>query len=102
VAGPRGAQYTLHAMRCIHAFVHGRVQGVAFRAHTAREADALGLRGFVRNCRDGTVEVIAQGDPAAVEALIAFLQRGPRLASVERVELADCAPPESFAGFAIR
>jgi acylphosphatase len=47
----------------VHCVVYGRVQGVAFRANTCHQARRLGLRGWVRNCSDGTVELIAQGEP---------------------------------------
>lgn len=66
--------------------VTGRVQGVGFRWATARQAEALGLRGGVRNCRDGSVEVAAEGPPVALERLGRWLRDGPRGARVERVE----------------
>lgn len=66
--------------------VSGRVQGVGFRAATRREAVRLGLVGHAVNCADGSVEVVAQGAPSAVEALAAWLQHGPPHARVERVE----------------
>ncbi|HTV97897.1 MAG TPA: acylphosphatase [Steroidobacteraceae bacterium] len=66
--------------------ITGKVQGVYFR-HSARiEAQRLGLRGYARNLCDGSVEVAAQGAPAAVEQLHAWLHRGPRSARVEAVE----------------
>ncbi|WDS35892.1 acylphosphatase [Pseudoxanthomonas sp.] len=66
--------------------VSGRVQGVCFRASTQWQARALGLRGVARNLDDGRVEVIAQGDGVAIEALAQWLQHGPPMAQVERVE----------------
>lgn len=71
----------------MHATVRGRVQGVGFRDATARTARALGLEGWVRNRADGSVEVLAQGDPAALDRLEAFLRTGPRLAAVTDVHL---------------
>ncbi len=70
----------------VRLFISGRVQGVGFRLWTEREARRLGLRGWVRNRRDGTVEALLIGDAAAVEAMIAAAQRGPAMARVDRVE----------------
>jgi len=68
-----------------HYRVSGKVQGVYFR-HSARlEAKRLSLRGSVRNLPDGSVEVLAQGTPAAIEALRLWLHRGPALARVDKV-----------------
>jgi acylphosphatase len=65
--------------------ISGRVQGVGFRAWTRREARRRGLRGWVRNLRDGRVEALIIGDPAAVETLIAACHRGPATARVSEV-----------------
>jgi acylphosphatase len=69
--------------------VQGEVQGVGFRWFVLREAERLGLRGFVRNLRDGSVEVIAAGTPEALWALERALGEGPRLARVAGVEKSD-------------
>jgi len=72
---------------------------VFFRQSTREEARRLGLAGWVRNLPDGSVEVLACGEPDAVEALIRFLHSGPPLAEVHGVRIrdeADCAPPPSF------
>jgi acylphosphatase len=69
----------------LHLIVHGRVQGVAFRLNTEREARALGLAGWVRNLPDGSVEVWASGERVALDALRDWCNHGPRLAVVERV-----------------
>lgn len=67
--------------------VSGRVQGVSFRAATADAAQRIGgLRGWVRNRADGSVEVLAEGERAALEALAAYCRRGPRLARVDAVQ----------------
>ena len=81
--------------------VQGRVQGVNFRAVTQRRAQELGVTGWVANQADGTVAVHAEGDPDALDALVAWLHEGPAGASVERVDQAD-AQPEGIAGFAVR
>ena len=69
--------------------IRGRVQGVFFRAWTADKARSLGLRGWVRNRRDGSVELAAYGDAAAVESLIAECRTGPPAARVERVQVEE-------------
>ena len=81
--------------------VHGWVQGVFFRDSTRREAARRGVAGWARNCADGTVEAVFEGDPAAVEALVAFTRKGPGHARVERVEVAE-EDPEGLRGFQIR
>jgi acylphosphatase len=81
--------------------VHGSVQGVFFRDTTRRKADSRGVRGWVRNCSDGSVEALFEGEPEAVEAMVAFAREGPRGADVERVDVDDAAP-EGADGFQIR
>ncbi|MEH3106599.1 MAG: acylphosphatase [Sphingomonas fennica] len=68
--------------------VTGRVQGVFFRDWTVGEAQRLGLDGWVRNRRDGSVEIVAAGHAAAVEALAALCRQGPPAARVEDVAVA--------------
>ena len=76
-----------------HYIIHGRVQGVFFRDSTRRKARELGVRGWVRNRPDGTVEVMAAGAEAALDALEQWFRDGgppaARVAQVEREELAD-------------
>ena len=62
--------------------VSGKVQGVFFRASTARMAEQFGLRGYARNLPDGRVEVLALGDPASLVMLAGWLRQGPTLARV--------------------
>jgi acylphosphatase len=76
------------ARRC---YVSGRVQGVFYRASTRERAQQLGCRGYARNLADGRVEVLAVGEPAAVDALVAWLWRGPPAAHVQDVQCADVA-----------
>ncbi len=75
----------------LHVRVEGRVQGVGFRDTCVHQARKLGLVGWVRNRRDGTVEVMARGSAHALADLEAWLHRGPPLARVDRVTLIDSA-----------
>jgi len=70
-----------------HILVFGRVQGVFFRDHTQKWASSLNLTGWVRNLRDGQVEVLAEGDKRKIEELINRLKQGPPLAQVEKVDI---------------
>lgn len=70
--------------------VSGKVQGVFFRASTREQARKLGLSGHAINLDDGRVEVVAQGNAQAIEALAAWLRQGPRMARVDKVERSDC------------
>jgi acylphosphatase len=75
----------------MHLSITGRVQGVGFRAFVTAEARARGLRGWVRNRRDGSVEALAIGEPDAVTALIERCRRGPPAARVNSVESTPAA-----------
>lgn len=72
-----------------HLIVHGRVQGVWYRGWAVDTARALGLAGWVRNRRDGTVEAAVQGDGEAVERFIALAMEGSAAASVERIDVSE-------------
>ena len=80
--------------------VAGRVQGVFFRASCAREARSLALSGWVRNVSDGSVEVVVEGQDAAVEAMTAWCRHGPPHARVDAVDAVSEAP-EGVSGFVI-
>ncbi len=78
--------------------ISGRVHGVGFRDWMVARAEALGLSGWVRNRRDGTVEALVDGDTAAVEELMRACRRGPPLAEVTAIE-EDLAEPPAEPGF---
>ncbi len=82
--------------------VHGRVQGVFYRATTAREAAALGLVGWVRNQPDGSVLLEAQGERRAVEALLEWCRHGPPGAFVSRIETDWLTDVSGETGFRVR
>ena len=71
----------------IHARISGRVQGVGFRYFVQREANRLGLMGWVRNLRSGDVEMVARGPTDDVDAMVAHVRRGPQLAWVQRADI---------------
>lgn len=71
---------------CRHYHVFGRVQGVWFRGSTRDQAQRLGLTGWVRNCADGSVEIVACGAPEALDEFKSWLFEGPSAARVEKVE----------------
>jgi acylphosphatase len=86
----------------VHLVVSGRVQGVFFRQSTADTARRLGLRGWVRNLPDGRVEAEAEGERAALEALVDWCRRGPPAARVDALEAGWGEPRGGLDPFAIR
>lgn len=83
------------------AIVRGRVQGVWFRQSTADAASRLGVRGWVRNRADGSVEAVFEGTRASVERALAYMAMGPERAHVEQVETV-WEPPAGEGPFAVR
>jgi acylphosphatase len=83
-----------------HLCISGRVQGVWYRASMQREARRLGVTGWVRNRRDGTVEAVVDGPPKAVEAMLEWAHRGPPAARVKNVSVTDTT--EHFSRFELR
>ena len=79
--------------------ISGRVQGVFFRESMRQRAEQLNVTGWVRNCADGTVEAIAQGDAFEVGRLIEWAQRGPDAAKVDRVEIESIEDDVHYAIF---
>jgi acylphosphatase len=84
------------------AVVHGEVHGVGYRFFAQRQAAALGLRGYVRNQRDGTVEVVAEGPRAQLDQFLEALRRGPSAADVTRVDASWSVAEGTLSGFHIR
>jgi acylphosphatase len=88
------------AARRVHLRIRGMVQGVSFRYWTRHQAQSLGLTGWVRNCPDGSVELVAEGEANAVDQLVRWAHRGPSMAHIEDVELRE-ESPEGLSAFRI-
>ncbi|MEX1109638.1 MAG: acylphosphatase [Dongiaceae bacterium] len=86
-------------MKIVRAVMTGEVQGVWFRAWTIEEATKRGLRGWVRNRRDGSVEALFAGDPARVDTMLAACREGPPMAQVENVEIHEAGGEKVPDGF---
>lgn len=70
----------------VHLFIRGHVQGVSFRANAWREAKRLGLAGWIRNLKDGSVEAYFEGEDDRLKEIIIWCHKGPKAARVEKVE----------------
>ncbi|MFH0799679.1 MAG: acylphosphatase [Pseudomonadota bacterium] len=88
-------------MERLHLVIHGRVQGVFFRANAQKEASNLGLCGWVRNTADGGVETVAEGERPDLEAFAAWCRRGPPHAMVQKVDISWEASEGMPPGFRI-
>ncbi|MFQ5459573.1 MAG: acylphosphatase [Anaerolineae bacterium] len=85
-----------------HLTVHGRVQGVMYRASARAAAKELGLTGWVRNLPDGTVEAVAEGQRRDLDKLVLWCRQGPNQARVTRVDVEFVPATGEFADFAVR
>jgi acylphosphatase len=85
----------------VHLVVRGRVQGVYFRASTEHEARRLGLRGWVKNRPDGSVEIAAEGSEEALNDLVQWAHRGPSAARVDHVDVGWSGFVGEFADFRV-
>lgn len=81
--------------------IYGRVQGVGFRYFTRKTGEKLGIKGWVKNVADGTVEVLAQGEEKKLQEFLQFLKRGPILAQVKDLEIIFRKPAQNFPNFQI-
>lgn len=88
-------------MLCRHYIVSGHVQGVFYRASTQEQAQLLGLKGWVRNLRDGRVEAVACGDGQQLARFESWLHQGSPMAEVDNVEIHDLSH-ETFDDFSVR
>lgn len=88
-------------MKRLELQIHGRVQGVAFRWATQRQAETIGLVGWVRNQADGTVRVVAEGERAVLDLLLTWARTGPDHAHVDRVDAAWSEAAGNYTSFEI-
>jgi acylphosphatase len=85
-----------------HIYVSGFVQGVFFRQNTKRQAQRLGVAGWVQNLADGRVEAVFEGEADAVKTFVDWCRRGPASARVDNVEVKNEAFVGEFADFTVR
>jgi len=88
-------------MKRIHLIVHGKVQGVFYRDFVRKAAEKLGVKGFVRNLRNGTVEVVAEGDGPQLKELAKECNRGSFLSFVEKIDAKEEKATGEFDEFLI-
>jgi acylphosphatase len=87
------------AVRAIHVFVSGKVQGVGFRDWTVAQASALKLTGWVRNLTDKRVEAVLEGPADTVAAMIEKMKKGPSTARVDDLKTTDQKPSGNYKSF---
>lgn len=88
-------------MERLHIRIHGIVQGIFFRANAQSIASGLGLTGWVRNCPDGSVEIVAEGKKEKLEAFLGWCRRGPEEAQIDKVEQEWESAKNEFQSFRI-
>ncbi len=99
VGAPGRIRGTMADLVRVNLKIWGVVQGVGYRYFVRQTAEALGVGGYVRNRADGGVEVVAEGDRAAINALIDDLREGPRYGSVDRIDVEWEEPTGGFQDF---
>lgn len=85
-----------------HVVIEGRVQGVFFRSYARDQAESLGLKGYVRNCWNGSVEAVFEGDEGAVEAMVDWCYQGSPHSVVTDVDVAWEEYQDEFRRFSVR
>lgn len=93
--------YPVKRMKTIKLKIRGRVQGVGYRYFALRKANDLDIKGRVRNCPDGSVELFAQGSLANLSQFIAILKQGPAFASVNDMQVDDVAEYDLYKDFRV-
>jgi acylphosphatase len=89
-------------MQQLQARVSGRVQGVGFRYFVREKARELGITGWTRNASDGSVEIVGEGEPVDLECFLAWVQQGPPLSRVDKVEKNFVEETSGYPEFVIR
>lgn len=77
-------------MKAVKGTIYGRVQGVGFRMYAYRQAERLGLNGWVKNCNDGTVSFCCEGSDVEIDYFIRLMERGNDLSTVDRLVQEEC------------
>jgi len=90
------------ANEAVHIWVSGKVQGVYFRASTAKKAQKLNLCGWVQNLPDNRVEILAQGEAESLRQLLLWCQKGPVLAKVSEITQQVASFDHELSGFEVR
>lgn len=88
-------------METVHVLIEGQVQGVFFRDYTEKQAVLLGLKGWVKNMADGTVEAVLCGEEKDITAMVALLHTGSPNSKVEKITVNDYLALEDFSRFEI-
>lgn len=86
---------------CVHVFITGKVQGVAYRYSTVQKAQKLGIKGWVRNCLDGRVEAIFEGTEPLIKEIVQWCHQGPKSAKVTDVKV-ETIKLQSYKEFEVR
>ena len=89
-------------MKRVHLIIFGKVQGVCFRLNTEKVANKLGVKGYVRNLPNGSVQVVAEGKRNLIGDLIAFCRKGTGSAEVSNILIAYKEPTKEFDNFVIK
>ena len=97
-----GGKDSVLKMKTVHVIIAGKVQGVFFRDYTLQKAKELGVKGWVRNLPNGSVEAMIEGQPASVDGMIEWFYRGSPLSLVSDVQVDEILPTETLSDFAIR
>jgi len=86
----------------VRVVIKGRVQGVFYRVHTKNMADRLGIKGYVKNLANGSVEAVFEGDQGIVAQMIDWCRKGPEISRVDHVQTREIKPLTNFKIFEIR
>ncbi len=86
----------------IKVIIKGLVQGVFYRVHTKNTADKLGVKGYVKNLANGSVEAVFEGDTQAVAMMIDWCHKGPEISRIDHVDTQEIKPLSDFKTFEIR
>ncbi|MFW6080378.1 MAG: acylphosphatase [Desulfosalsimonas sp.] len=92
----------MEGKKAVRAVISGRVQGVNFRMETSLAADVYGVKGWVRNVPDGTVEAYFEGDAENVDAMLKWCRKGPPAASVSDVKVELQEYTGKYSNFSVR